>query len=189
MTPRSVVLGCGQEHPRVAQLHPRPHGLGTEGREERADDDARLHRAERRGIERRNAAREEEHPVSRYDPVRAQDVGETRRLSGEFGVGQDATLPLPAEPDDRGFHTVPRSDMPVDGLVRDVETAARQSFEPSPCGIPAGRHPLSAADRTAPGNEGLAHERTPLRRFHGQPRADATPAPMRSPGIALHYCR
>jgi hypothetical protein len=151
MTPRSVVLGCGQEHPRVAQLNPRPHGLGTEGREERADDDARLHRAERRGIEFRHAARQDEHPVPRRDAVGVEDMGEARGLGGEIGVGQGAPRAFPAQPDEREVRAVARRDVAFERLVGDVPPAARQSVEPRAGGVPSRRQPrLALASRALP---------------------------------------
>ena len=127
------------QHAPVAQGDALAHGLGAERAEERGEHAAGLERPDHGHVQPGHPPDEAEHPVTGRQAETAQPVGERRGPGGEIPVrdvhggrvlGQAAQGDMVA--------TAVRQ-VPVDRLVRDVQSPGRQAVEPAPGQLPGER--------------------------------------------------
>ncbi len=117
------------EHAHRAELQACLHGLRAERREQRAEHGTARQRAEHRGVQSRHTAHQRRDSFPTLHAEAREHVGEPARVGREIAIrALDGRLALREVTDG---HAIGGRSVQVTehGLVRDVETAARQSIE------------------------------------------------------------
>ena len=125
----------GDEHPAGAQLQPLPHGLRSEGREQRAEHARVLEGAEHRDVEGGGAAAEREDALAAPDAEAAQHRGEPAALLGQLPVGERVAGPVGADEPQRLPAAASAGHVPVRGLEGDVQAPAAGQSGQFPAGV------------------------------------------------------
>ena len=90
----------------MSDFHPRADRFGTEGREERREDKARLQGSQRAGVKLRNPARQPEDAVTWPQPMFAEHVRKPRGFGAEVGITHVSRRPLLPDKPDRDLTAV-----------------------------------------------------------------------------------
>jgi hypothetical protein len=135
----------GEHHAALPDHQAHANRVRPEGGEERADDHARFQAAQHADVELGYPPAQHEQAVSLPDPELPEDVGEAVGEPLQFRVSDRTRAAVALQAAERDPCRERPRGVAVDRLVRDVERAARQSFELALNRFPRKRHACSVS--------------------------------------------